>query len=618
MFNKYREKDRYAFLLGVLLGLVVFIIIYGINVINPCNVTWLLHSDDIEGSIDLTQHYMGWVYYRDTPWTFPIGLTEGLYIKPVSVVYTDSIPLFAVFFKLFSGILPTSFQYMGIFGLCCYALMGGFGALVTRRFSSNVIVNVISALFFVLSPVLLNRMYLHTALAAHFLIVAGIVVWLYRDRMKRGKALLSWTVLLACGTLINPYFTPFLYGILLCAVLQDLIGGGKVKHCIVDIVLPLAVTIFAAWIIGMFYGDTNPGGSGGLAIHSFNMDALVNPVTYASDFGHFTYGYREITYSSIIDGFPLADPRQNEGFAYLGLGMIFLSIISIVILIAYVIRRRRIVKRNIRLGKYGYADRPLSKMGRRKVISYVIALSVYLVVFTFLALSPTWTIGETELFSIPYPDIIWDTLSIYRSSGRFIWPTYYMIMSLSLIIPSYIFVHKKNNTYAESLFPHENVFMKERITVIFIMALCLLVQIIDLSSAIMQKRYDFHKDTEYVSDLQSLAWEEIAGSCDTIVTCPPSRDLYMDNLSAMSFEIYAKEHDMSMNITYLSRNLSKYADRNTYEEFCNRGEGITYPNHMYLFLRADEEDLPDGDRFNLNYYYIDGYIVGLDKGVNIY
>lgn len=608
--SRIGNKSYPAFLIGLIIGIVIFIAIYGFGVINPTNTEWLLHSNDLEGSIDLTQHYMGWVFYRDTPWTFPLGLTEGIYSEPVSVVYTDSIPLFALFFKIFSGILPYSFQYMGLFGLMCYGLMGGFGALVTRRYTSNVLVNGISATLFVLSPILLNRMYLHTALSAHFLIVAGIVLWLYRDKMRWNRYLISWIVLIAGGTLINAYFTPILLGILLCSILQDIIIGAKIGKNIVLLALPILVSLFGAWIMGMFYGETNASGSGGLDMLSFNLDGFFNPMTYATSFGHFTHDFREVTYSGIVRGFPLLSPYQNEGFAYLGLGMIILVIIAFVLLIAYIIRR--LVGRN-------RSNDSSPKRGktytRRQVISVIVSLLVYLVVFTLLAMSPKWTIGEVEILNIPWPKMIWDLLSTFRSTGRFIWPVYYMIMSLALLIPTYIFVRNDKDTYATNIFPRRNVFVIEKAIIIAILVLVVIVQIIDLWPAMKQKHNDFHKEVEYVSDLTSPSWEEIAAKCDTIVVYPPSSDLYWDGISALTFEIFAHEHNMSMNMTYMSRDLTEFADEKTNAEFEERAKGKTYPNHMYLFLSAKESELPDSNIYNLNYYRIDGYIVGLDKSV---
>ena len=73
--------------------------------------------------------------------------------------------------------------------------------------------------------------------------------------------------------------------------------------------------------------------------------------------------------------------------------------------------------------------------------------------------------------------------------------------------------------------------------------------------------------------------------------------------------------NMTMNMTYMSRDLTEFADEKTRAEFEDIREGKTYPNHMYLFLSAKEEDLPDSDRYNLNYYRVDGYIIGVDKSV---
>ena len=104
--NNLLRIPGFTFLWGVAVGVVTFLLLYGVAVLNPVNVNWLRHSNDLEGLWDLSQHYLGWVAYRKTPWTFPIGMTEGITAEPISVVYTDSIPLFALFFKALSPLLP--------------------------------------------------------------------------------------------------------------------------------------------------------------------------------------------------------------------------------------------------------------------------------------------------------------------------------------------------------------------------------------------------------------------------------------------------------------------------------------------------------------------------------
>jgi hypothetical protein len=102
---------KYSSSIGVALGIISFVIIYGIKVINPLYTDWLL------GNGDLSQHYLGWEFFRKCEWIFPIGMTNKLaYPTETSVIFTDSIPVFAVIFKLFRSILPDRFQYFGIWG----------------------------------------------------------------------------------------------------------------------------------------------------------------------------------------------------------------------------------------------------------------------------------------------------------------------------------------------------------------------------------------------------------------------------------------------------------------------------------------------------------------------
>lgn len=137
MKEKFFEevKKRQILILTIFsafLGLMVFLWIYGPEVLNFTNVAWL------EAAGDLTQHYTGWVFFRNADWTFPLGLFNGLsYPHYASIVYTDSIPLFAVFFKAISGILPQTFQYMGLYGVMCYMLQGVFAFTLLRKFIKN-------------------------------------------------------------------------------------------------------------------------------------------------------------------------------------------------------------------------------------------------------------------------------------------------------------------------------------------------------------------------------------------------------------------------------------------------------------------------------------------------
>lgn len=112
------------------------------GVLNVTEDSWLhaswLHTSWLYPSGDLTQHYYGWVSFRNSDWTFPLGLFNTLsYPNYASIMFTDSIPLFAIIFKSISFALPETFQYFGIFGLMCYILQGVFAFTLLRKFINN-------------------------------------------------------------------------------------------------------------------------------------------------------------------------------------------------------------------------------------------------------------------------------------------------------------------------------------------------------------------------------------------------------------------------------------------------------------------------------------------------
>mgnify|MGYP003352552521 CR=1 FL=1 len=99
------------------MGIAAFFAVGGISILNPRNINWLL------ADFDMTLEYLGWAFYRYGPWTFPIGLNPnfGLDISS-SIVYSNSLPLFAMVFKPLSSLLGEPFQFWGIWILLCFVL----------------------------------------------------------------------------------------------------------------------------------------------------------------------------------------------------------------------------------------------------------------------------------------------------------------------------------------------------------------------------------------------------------------------------------------------------------------------------------------------------------------
>ena len=157
----------------LLFGSVFFYLIVGFGPLNPENLSWIF------GRFDPPQHYLGWVFYRYAPWTFPIGLSPnfGMDISS-SIVYTDSLPLMAIFFKLLSPILPQVFQYFGIWLLVCFLLQAWFSWKIISLISNNFWIIFFGTGLLSFSPPMFWRIYTpsgtQASLVAHFLILAAL------------------------------------------------------------------------------------------------------------------------------------------------------------------------------------------------------------------------------------------------------------------------------------------------------------------------------------------------------------------------------------------------------------------------------------------------------------
>jgi len=381
-----------SFLTGMLLGALVFLFIYGPYILNPLYDDWLLTE-----WYDLSQHYAGWQLYRASDWNFPIGLcSNSFYPYKISVIYTDSLPLVSLIFKLLSPLLPETFQFFGLYGMLTYMLQGGFAKLLLKKAMEKEWQQDIGALFFLTNCALLQRMYVHTALGSHYLILAALVLVVYSKELGTFRRRLAlWTILgVVC---VSIHFT--LYGIvsvilLGVAIEEGLSSTANRSKAIINSITLLGVYILASFLVfyifGGLYGNIS-GGSDGLGDYSANLNSLINPLDT----------------SKLINELPHFD-MQYEGLSYIGIGTILLGIIGL----PNLIKRRSYFWSNY----------------KNKIIAY----SIVFILLWFIALSPTVTLGEIVLLEEVWPQWILDAWSLFRSSGRFLWPIMYAAIPLAM------------------------------------------------------------------------------------------------------------------------------------------------------------------------------------------
>lgn len=174
--NRYQE--RIGYLLPALLCFGFFWAIFGLKVANPLQLEWLSHGD-------MLQSYLGWDYFRKSPWTLPIiGLNPnyGLEIAG-SIVYADTNPLLAVIFKVFSALLPQHFQYFGLWLLACCMLSAVVSWKILSLYTDSLVLRALGVCLILFCPAWLNRVG-HINLMAHFLILLAIYLCLAKDYQR--------------------------------------------------------------------------------------------------------------------------------------------------------------------------------------------------------------------------------------------------------------------------------------------------------------------------------------------------------------------------------------------------------------------------------------------------
>ena len=364
--------------LALLIGLAAFLLFCdGGAILDPTYTDWLMVGDPASG-------WLGWQFFRETPLLqWPLGANPNYGAELGSaIVFSDSIPLMAFAFKPFEAWLPASFQYFGLWLAGCFMLQAFFGWKLLKLFSSDRWVPLLGAAFFALSPILTMRLFGHYALTAHWLILAGLYLYLRPD-----ASIKFWIALLGIAALVHAYLLLFLLAIFAADLIQRAwLGQRDWRQSVICLVISASVVVGLMWATGYFM----LGGIEGVGVgnepygrYHMNLHALLDP---------------EKLYSRIVLD-RTGGPGDYEGFAYFGTGMLLLAVAALPSLLD-----RRIAA-------------PLARW---------LPITLAALGFIVVALSNRIALGQSEVFHYELPEIISPLTSAFRVSGRFIWPTYYL------------------------------------------------------------------------------------------------------------------------------------------------------------------------------------------------
>ena len=411
-------KKRYLVLLGALLGLAAFLVLYGPGPINPANDRWIWYGYD---ETDIHQHYAGWLGYRSSSWQYPLGQADALAypcMEGVNITFTDAMPWVSAFFKLFARWLPATFQWDGLYELTAFMLQGAAAALILGLFLNSLLSVGVGTLLYVFSPIMIERAFRHAALSSHYLVLFALYFYLQGRRENRCYRGVFW-FLAALSVGITPYFLPMVAIFALLLAIDQLAK----KRGVLAPALLFFGTCAAGYASGVVLGALDNGyGSSreGYGAFSMNLNALINPRSCG--------GY---TWSCIL---PQREQLygQYDGFNYLGVGILALLVITGVLVLAAAVRSK--------------AHRSaLGGILRRNA-----ALLGGMVFLTLFAVSNVLCFDDKELLNIPLPDKLLELCGIFRASGRLFYPVYYVLLTAGIVGLYRLLAHW---LHKEKLFP---------------------------------------------------------------------------------------------------------------------------------------------------------------------
>lgn len=374
-------------LLPLLLGVLAFFCVIGPQALDPQNIAWLEQGDP-------ATHYLGWEYFRHSPWTFPLGLNPSYGLElGSSIIFSDSNPLLALLFKPFNAWLPATFQYFGLWLLACFVLQAWFAWKLLGLMTGNPLIRLLGTGLLVVSPPMFLRMGGHLSLSGHFLILAALYLALLPNLSRRR---LAWGALLAVTAMVHAY----LLAMVALIWVADLLGKTFSQQLtrrqgLLEGLLLFAVVSVCCWQAG-YFAIADGAQSGGFGLYRMNLLSPIDPAGW----------------SFILPDLPKAS-GDYEGFNYLGLGVLLLVPLA---LIAF-LRNRQPLKDELRVRPW---------------------LLLALIGLWLFALSNQIGVGA-HTFSYPLPKIALKLANIFRASGRMFWPVLYalVLMVIFLLVRGY-------------------------------------------------------------------------------------------------------------------------------------------------------------------------------------
>lgn len=367
----------------------LFLVKFGWRILDPSFTGWLY-----EIGSDMLPDVATWEHFRYSKLSWPLGMIETYaWPQEVGVGNTNIIPWIAIPLQCVNGILPEQFQYFGWFLLLCYILQAYFGDRLLRLLHvDQPFLRFAGVALLVLSSAFLDRFH-HLALNAHFFVLASLCVYFSPDKWQR--KLFHLILLSFFSAWTHPYLILFPVAIGSAVFLQLWIRKNISFWMMLLLnLVNIGTVAFAFWSSGVFTLPFGASGASGFGNYSASLD------TFFNNQGRSSWEWLH---------FPTYFIGQYEGLAYLGTGVLLLYLVLL-------------MKKNF--------YRMLANVMKRNIPLWVVVFLLTVYAFGLqVTFGPSYRWGVT-LYEHTF---LFKMLTIFRSSGRYIWVLHQLLLILPVV-----------------------------------------------------------------------------------------------------------------------------------------------------------------------------------------
>ena len=525
--------------ISAFVGVCVAILLMGYSSVWPTNTAWLSSGDTAAGQV-------AWNYFRHTslsqwpPTLIPnYGVGWSTYFTGAGGNVLVGLPL-----KYLNFLLPSDFQYVGIWTVTCFALQGYFAAKIVNLYTPSKALVVVFAANFIIAPVFIFRigMMTHPQLGAQWILLCAIFFFL-----NHNKKIWQWVLLVAVSHCVELYMSAMVLLIIVGFVVGQAFlpkSRQEVTHSVKILLASFACSFVSLWVLGFFSLSDGVNGDG---FFRFGATTLFDPripgISSAS-----------LIFNSLTD-LPnrFSGEANGESFLYLGTGFTVLSMIFLLT-----------------------SWRRIASIGRTPTL-WLLLICICLFI---VGLSRSVSIGPFE-FTYWWPSLLEDMRQTFRAATRFGWPLYYLVYVAVIVrILDMSFALNKKLIFA---------------------SLLLFINVVDQSPLYMST-FDFYRDKPVLSSMSSERAKSELSNFSSIYFVPvfdlqkdssttkQSELLWRSGTSIYEVLLISSKLNLRSNFAYQSRSVGSIVDLENSKLYARLNSGKIEKGELYVFKSLEESE----------------------------